>query len=163
MILIILCPKYLNMAYQHSLMGIQAATEHNIACIQGGITSKELQVLTNVKSTQIAAINHYCIQAKQNRPHTETESRTLREQGAGVASAPGPCVMCRVGRRRRSSSRARSCRPPAPPRPPRAAPAERCLAAGAPARSTGTIRDQRQKPKHRNKNRKGNIARDPNA
>ena len=45
---------HLNMAYQHSLMGIQAATEHNIACIQGGITSKELQVLTNVKSTQIA-------------------------------------------------------------------------------------------------------------
>jgi hypothetical protein len=53
-------------------MGIQAATEHNIACTKGGITSKELQVLTNVKSTQIAtheheqqnranAINHYSI------------------------------------------------------------------------------------------------------
>jgi hypothetical protein len=63
---------HLNKAYLHSLMGIQAATEHNIACTKGGITSKELQVLTNVKSTQIAtheheqqnranAINHYSI------------------------------------------------------------------------------------------------------
>ena len=63
---------HLNMAYLHSLMGIQAATEPNMAYTQGGITSKELQVLTNIKSTQMAtneqeqhnhanAINHYSI------------------------------------------------------------------------------------------------------
>jgi len=63
---------HLNKAHLPSLMGIQAATVHNMSCTQVGITSKELQVLTNVKSTQMAtneqeqhnhanAINHYSI------------------------------------------------------------------------------------------------------